>query len=213
MNIYQKLLEVRKTVPYLQKTASGAQYKYTGSSQVLSSVREKLDELGLLLITRITDSKLTSQANSKGTMVNMTELTLEFTWVNVEKPEETIVIPFYAQGVDLAGEKGVGKALTYGEKYFILKQFNIPTDQDDPDAFQKKVEQSKPPKPPKTITVMQFGDLKTKALKFANLRGQTENAVFSALKIKDIDSINESEFNQHMEQLDVWISKVDKGSA
>jgi len=30
MNIYQKLLEVRKTVPYLQKTASGAQYKYTG---------------------------------------------------------------------------------------------------------------------------------------------------------------------------------------
>jgi len=45
-------------------------------------------------------------------------------------------------------------------------------------------------------------------LKFANLRGQTENAVFSALKIKDIESINENEFNQHMKQLDVWISKV-----
>jgi len=209
MNIYKKLLEVRKTVPYLQKTASGSQYKYTGSSQVLSSVREKLDELGLVLITRITNSKLTSEANSKGTMVNMTELTLEFTWVNAEKPEETIVIPFYAQGVDLAGEKGVGKALTYGEKYFILKQFNIATDQDDPDEFQKKIEQSKPPK---TITVMQAGDLKTKALKFANLRGQTEKAVFSALKIKDIDSINESEFHQHMKQLDVWISKVGKGS-
>jgi len=179
------------------------------SSQVLSAVREKLDELGLVLITRITDSKLTSEANSKGTMVNMTELTLEFTWVNAEKPEETIVIPFYAQGVDLAGEKGVGKALTYGEKYFILKQFNIATDQDDPDAFQKKLEQSKPTK---TVTEKQVGDLKTKALKFANLRGQTENAVFSALKIKDIESINENEFNQHMKQLDVWISKVEKDS-
>ena len=209
MNIYQKLLEVRKTVPYLQKTASGAQYKYTGSSQVLSSVREKLDELGLVLITRITDSKLTSEANSKGTTVNMTELTLEFTWVNTEKPEEAIVIPFYAQGVDLAGEKGVGKALTYGEKYFILKQFNIATDQDDPDAFQKKVEQSKPPK---LITEKQVGDLKTKALKFANLRGGTEIATLKALKIKDIDNINEIEFNQHMKQLDVWISKVEKDS-
>jgi len=209
MNIYQKLLEVRKAVPYLQKTASGKQYNYTGSSQVLASVREKLDDMGLLLITRITNSKLTSEKNAKDTTVNMTELTLEFTWVNTENPEETIVIPFYAQGVDLAGEKGVGKALTYGEKYFILKQFNIATDQDDPDAFQKKIEQSKPTK---TVTEKQVGDLKTKALKFAKLRGQTENAVFSALKIKDIDSINENEFNQHMKQLDVWISKVEKDS-
>ena len=205
MSIYQKLLEVRKTVPYLQKTASGAQYKYTGSSQVLSAVREKLDELGLLLITRITDSKLTSAANSKGTLVNMTELTLEFTWVNTEKPEEKIVIPFYAQGVDLAGEKGVGKALTYGEKYFILKQFNIPTDQDDPDAFQKKLEESKPPK---LITAKQVADLKTKCLTFAKLRDKTLEAVYSALKFNDIEKLREEEFNQHIKQLDVWISKV-----
>jgi len=210
MSIYQKLLEVRKTVPYLQKTASGAQYKYTGSSQVLSAVREKLDELGLLLITRITDSKLTSAANSKGTLVNMTELTLEFTWVNTEKPEEKIVIPFYAQGVDLAGEKGVGKALTYGEKYFILKQFNIPTDQDDPDAFQKKLEESKPPK---LITAKQVADLKTKCLTFAKLRDKTLEAVYSALKFNDIEKLREEEFNQHMKQLDVWISKVEKESA
>ena len=209
MNIYQKLLEVRKTVPYLQKTASGAQYKYTGSSQVLSAVRGKLDELGLLLITRVTDSKLTSEANSKGTMVNMTELTLEFTWVNTEKPEEAIVIPFYAQGVDLAGEKGVGKALTYGEKYFILKQFNIATDQDDPDAFQKKVEQSKPPK---MITAKQVAELKTKCLKFAKLRDQPLEAVYSALNFSDIEKLTEEEFNQHMKQLDVWINKVEKDS-
>jgi hypothetical protein len=59
------------------------------------------------------------------------------TWVDTESGEE-LSIPWYGQGVDLAGEKGVGKALTYAEKYFILKQFNIPTDKDDPDAFQDK---------------------------------------------------------------------------
>jgi hypothetical protein len=48
LNIYQKLVEVRKSVPYLKKEAEGKQYNYTGSSQVLASVRNKMDELGLL---------------------------------------------------------------------------------------------------------------------------------------------------------------------
>ena len=39
MNIYQKLVEVRKAVPYLKKEARGNQYNYTASSQVLASVR------------------------------------------------------------------------------------------------------------------------------------------------------------------------------
>jgi hypothetical protein len=62
------------------------------------------------------------------------------TWVNAEQPEETIECSWYGQGVDIAGEKGVGKALTYSEKYFMLKFFNIPTDKDDPDSFQAKHE-------------------------------------------------------------------------
>jgi hypothetical protein len=62
-------------------------------------------------------------------------------WVDTESGE-SYTIPWYGQGVDLAGEKGVGKALTYAEKYFILKQFNIPTDKDDPDSFQDKNEKS-----------------------------------------------------------------------
>lgn len=52
MNIYQKLVEVRKSVPYLKKEAQGHQYQYTGSSQVLSSVRAKMDELGLMLVSK-----------------------------------------------------------------------------------------------------------------------------------------------------------------
>src|SRR5690606_10249645 len=47
---------------------------------------------------------------------------------------------WYGQGIDIAGEKGVGKALTYAEKYYLLKTFNIATDKDDPDSFQDKQE-------------------------------------------------------------------------
>ena len=59
MNIYEKLIEVRKKVPYLQKIESGEQYKYVSSSQVLSKVREEMDKQKLLLIPKVTGEKVT----------------------------------------------------------------------------------------------------------------------------------------------------------
>ncbi len=150
MNVYQKLIEVRKSVPYLQKENSGSQYKYVSSSQTLSSLREKLDEHNLLLIPEVISTNVLTEtvekADGKKTTTYFTELTMQFTWVNAEKPDEKIVCPWYGQGVDIAGEKGVGKALTYAEKYFMLKFFNIATDKDDPDSFQSKGD-APPPKP------------------------------------------------------------------
>lgn len=143
MNIYQKLIEVRKVVPYLQKETKGWQFQYTSSSQVLSAVRGKLDELGLLLIPNVTAHNLIVTTDSKGRSNYFTEFDMEMTWVNADKPEEKISVPWYAQGLDLEGEKGVGKALTYAEKYFMLKFFNIPTDKDDPDSFQGEAETPK----------------------------------------------------------------------
>jgi hypothetical protein len=150
LNIYQKLIEVRKAVPYLQKEHEGEQYKYVSSSQVLSKVRDEMDKQGLLLIPKITGTKVAGDmvekkdkyGNTKHTTTYFTEISMEYTWVNSEKPEETIVCPWYGQGVDIAGEKGVGKALTYAEKYFLLKFFNIATDKDDPDSFQSKLDGS-----------------------------------------------------------------------
>ena len=139
LNIYQKLVEVRKGVLYLQKENQGHQFKYVSSSQTLSALREKMDELGLLLVPSILEEHLhTKWANKEaGATEHMTELVVEFTWINAEKPEEKITCRWYGQGLD-TGEKGVGKAVTYAEKYFLLKFFNIATDKDDPDAFQGK---------------------------------------------------------------------------
>lgn len=139
MNIYEKLIEVRKAVPYLQKEAKGHQYNYVSSSQVLSAVRRRMDEVGLMLIPTITNTKVTAENDGKRTTY-FTELWIDFTWVNAEKPDETVKSSWYGQGIDIAGERGVGKALTYAEKYYLLKTFNIATDTDDPDSFQDKLE-------------------------------------------------------------------------
>jgi len=139
MNIYQKLIEVRRVVPYLKKVNEGYEYKFVSSSQTLSSLKAKMNELELLLIPSVTSKNVFEVTTSKGGKQHFTELEIDFTWVNAEKPEEQIISHWYGQGLD-TGEKGVGKALTYAEKYYLLKFFNIPTDKDDPDIFQEKIE-------------------------------------------------------------------------
>jgi hypothetical protein len=116
-------------------------------------------------------------------------------------------MPFYAQGVDIAGEKGVGKALTYGEKYFLLKTFNIATDKDDPDAFQEKAESYRKPEP---ISSKEVGELKTKVLEFAQLRERTEQDVYSALKIADITSLTSKDAKEIIAKVTGWIVSAKK---
>lgn len=215
LNIYQKLVEVRKSVPYLQKASEGTQYQYVGSSQVLAAVRNKMDELGLFLTVKVIGHNVQSETvenrdkydKLKKTTTYFTELDLEFTWINAENPQETLTTSFYAQGVDIAGEKGVGKALTYGEKYFLLKTFNIATDKDDPDAFQEKAESFRKPDP---INSKEIGDLKTKIMEFAKLRGKTDADVYGALHIEDIEALNSKDAKEITIKLNGWISAAKK---
>lgn len=206
MNIYQKLVEVRKSVPYLKKEAQGHQYQYTGSSQVLSSVRAKMDELGLMLVSKVLGHNLIEGKAAKGSKEFMTELDIEFVWINADNPEETIVCPWYGQGVD-SGEKGVGKALTYAEKYFILKTFNIPTDKDDPDAFQEKSESYRKPDP---ISQKEVGELKTKVLEFAKLRDKTDADVYQALGVSDVTTLNTKDAKALITKVTGWIKSAEK---
>jgi hypothetical protein len=145
MNIYQKLIEVRKSCEYLKKDNAGFQFKYVSSSQTLGTLRAAMDTHQLLLVPRVTSHETRDHTTKKGEHEYFTIATMSFTWINAEKPEEQIECPWLGQGLD-NGEKGVGKAMTYAEKYFLLKFFNIATDKDDPDSFQKKNEpdQKKP---------------------------------------------------------------------
>jgi hypothetical protein len=144
MNIYQKLIEVRKEVPYLKKDTEGYKFKYVSSSQALSAVRNKMDELGLLLIPSVRAFEVRDHQTKQGAHEYFTILTVLFTWINAENPEEKIECKWTGQGLD-SGEKGVGKACTYAEKYFLLKFFNVATDKDDPDAFQDRIEGKEKP--------------------------------------------------------------------
>ena len=53
-------------------------------------------------------------------------------FVNVDNPEEFIETTVFSEGIDTQ-DKGSGKAMTYGDKYALMKMYKISTG-DDPDA-------------------------------------------------------------------------------
>lgn len=228
-NIYKKLLEVRKSVPYLTKGEIGSQYAYVSSSQVLSALRNTLDNMGLLLIPKIIGKEVKPIKNNI-----LTELTLEYEWVDVATGEK-LSVPFYAQGID-ERERGIGKALTYGEKYFLLKMFNIPTDDIDPDAQQperqnpqqgqqqpKQQNNNSVPVQPeqearqveqqtlqedKYITKEQLKELNSIANELATLRGTSKQNWVIACGVDNFAKLPKSQYKEVKEKLTVWLEKA-----
>lgn len=140
MNLYEKLLAIQQRIDVFVKdnqVGEGKQsYKAVSSEQVLDIVRPLMNELKLLLLPEVKRANVIVGATSSGTARYLTELTMVMTWVDVESGE-TLSQDWYGQGIDLAGEKGVGKANTYAEKYYFMKAFHVPTPKDDPDGDAK----------------------------------------------------------------------------
>ncbi len=150
MAIYKKLLNIQKDIKGLKKDSNGFNYSYLSGDKLLSTIKPLMNKEGLLLKQEVL--KTTSEVikynkidKKTGREIESTEilynLELKFTWIDTDS-SETDVNMFTASGMN-AFDKGIGSALTYAERYFILKYFHIPTDEDDVDYINKQREEEK----------------------------------------------------------------------
>ena len=148
MTLTKKLLEIQKVVDYFKKDKSGYKYKYVLGSTILAKIKHKKDELGLLLYPEISaDGKITQidkEIREDGKITQIDKIFIFsgsgfMTWEDSEG--EIKRIPTYFTGKQNDPSKAFGSALTYTERYFLLKFFGIPTDEIDPDAFQEKTKE------------------------------------------------------------------------
>lgn len=138
MNLWQKLVSIRKDIDVFVKNGKSYGYDYVTGSQILHKIKKNMDELQVILMPKMGEHKTWqySYKNKKGREV--TDFVIEgdgfYEWINAEKPEERETIPwkFFGQQDDVS--KAYGSALTYSERYFLLKFFGVPTDEDDADA-------------------------------------------------------------------------------
>lgn len=144
LNLFQKLVEIRKNIPALRKDAKGYNYDYVTGSQVLLGIQQAMNGLGVLLFPNVTAHEVThgEVQTNKGKKVQYTvhgEMT--YTWINADNPQETLEVPFMFAGSNDDISKAMGSALTYAERYFLIKFFNLPTDGDDPDRYNNQKQQ------------------------------------------------------------------------
>lgn len=150
MKLYEKLLAIQKRINGLGKDKSANNYKYVTGDKVLGEIKPIMNELGLILKQEVLSIENVRQDYKTGVGTNYekakseinSKVMMRFTWVDCETGEKDENL-FGANGQN-DWDKGVGSALTYGERYFLLKFFHIATDEDDIDNPDRKKEDSAP---------------------------------------------------------------------
>lgn len=171
MNIYKKLLEIQKQVKGLSKDKKSHNYDYVTGNKLLSFIKPLMDEQGLILkqeVLSIENSRQDYKTKYAEKSEILSKVMMKFTWIDCETGEKDE--NFFGANGQNDWEKGLGSALTYGERYFLLKYFHIATDEDDIDnPNRKSIEEQKTIKPKSRekieLTKDGFEYLKTKGSK------------------------------------------------
>ena len=152
MNLYQKLAKIRKQVEVIRKNKKGFNYSYVSDDEILARVSVFLDKYGISLIPNVSmgtlkvepytykKTKVSKQGEIYEETVNEVLVSADMTWswVNNNTPEERINVDWVLVGQQADASQALGSALTYTNRYFLLKFFNIATPDNDPDNFRGK---------------------------------------------------------------------------
>lgn len=144
MNIYQKMAAVTAELQTVAKnlmveTGRGKSYKAVSERDIIDAVKPLEEKHGIysypcgreVLESQTLESE--SEYNGKVTKRTsfFTRIKTTYRFVNVDEPTDYMETVTFAEGID-SQDKGSGKAMTYGDKYALMKVYKISTG-DDPD--------------------------------------------------------------------------------
>lgn len=158
MNIYEKLSAITAEIGVVEKNlnvkvSSNSSYKAVSERDVLDAVKpieQKYRVYSYPANRKIIDRDvLTKETEYNGTITRTNTLFMRvetvYRFVNIDKPDEFIETTVYGDGLD-TGDKASGKAMTYADKYALMKAYKLSTG-DDPDkeaspehGYEKKAE-------------------------------------------------------------------------
>lgn len=200
MNLHEKLVEVRKSIDSFIKDTDGYGYKYVSGSQILEKIKKKMDELGILLEQHLLYPAINQSA--KGYLITSQ---MKMTWVNAEKPDDKIEVDWFCTGEQKDPSQAFGSALTYSERYFLLKFFGAPTDEDDPDKLIKDKIKNEVKNAPKKIE-KEDPDIKLKRELMKKHNGNVELAKAEYEEIKQ----REKQIEKEVEEVEAPIEYLEE---
>ena len=123
LNLYQRINEIMKQVSFIKKERTlnlgqgKGSFKYASHDDVVAALRPHMTEFGVVHVASIVEHTVNG---------NRVEAVVDVTFVNIDNPEEKLVVRSLGFGVD-SSDKGPGKALSYAVKMALLKTFGIET--------------------------------------------------------------------------------------
>lgn len=143
MNIFEKMLNITNEISTVNKNLivgeGKSAYKAVGEADVLKVVKElenKYKVYSYPFSRQVIDAQIIpTEKEYKGNITRSSKQFMRietiYRFVNIEKTGEYIDIASYGDGIDV-GDKAPGKAMTYSDKYALLKAYKMITG-DDPD--------------------------------------------------------------------------------
>lgn len=142
MNIFEKMLAITSELQTVAKNLTVQQsktssYKAVAERDILDAVKPLESKYGVysypytrnVLESNILDSESYINGQTVKKTIYMTRISTVYRFVNIEKPDEYIDITSFAEGID-SQDKGSGKAMTYADKYALMKAYKISTGED-----------------------------------------------------------------------------------
>ena len=143
-NIFMRMAAITSELQTVAKnlevsTGGKNSYKAVSERDILDAVKPMEEKHGVYsypVSREVIESNLLESENEYQGKVTkkttfMTRIKTTYRFVNVDKPDEYIETTTFAEGID-AQDKGSGKAMTYADKYALMKAYKISTG-DDPD--------------------------------------------------------------------------------
>lgn len=144
MNIYQKMSAITAELQTVAKNLTVQQsktssYKAVSERDILDAVKPLEVKHGIysypagrkVLESNLLESENEYQGKVTKKTTFMTRIETTYRFVNVDDPSESIETTVFSEGID-SQDKGSGKAMTYADKYALMKAYKISTG-DDPD--------------------------------------------------------------------------------
>lgn len=199
MNIFEKMSAITSDITNVAKNLNVGfgknQYKAVGEADVLAAVKpaeEKHKVYSYPFDREIVESSIivTKKADGTESRQQFMRIRTVYRFVDMENPSDYIDIITYGDGVDTQ-DKAPGKAMTYADKYGLLKAYKIITG-DDPD--QNASEDLKRKERKSDIGKQKVSETKLKATrKLMEEKGLREDYIFKSYKISSMEDLTEEQ--------------------
>ena len=188
MNIFQRMSAVTAELQTVAKnltvsTGRNNSYKAVSERDIIDAVKPLEAKHGIysypydreVIESQILESEIVSGDSILKKSTFFSRIKTVYRFVNIDDPEDYIDMTTFAEGID-SQDKGSGKAMTYGDKYALMKAYKISTGEDPDqngsvDTHYRNTRAGKTEKSPREQLIARLRELGINVTTYANEHG------------------------------------------